>query len=419
MPVSTTSALNLTEVTEALKEHYKPLTIKDMVYRDNPLLALMPKYERFGGENMPIPLQYGIANRRSATFSDAQGLNSATRLERFVVTRVRDYSFARITGETIQATEGNADAFLKYATMEIDGAIKSLTRSLAVAMYGDGSGKLGDIKTGGLSANTNGTGRTIELENAESVTNFEVGMTLKFVQSLAHAPRAATFEITSVDRDTGILTGTIANSANAAADTDFLVQLGDYTHAGGDANGNPLKLAGLESWIPAGTPANLFGVTRTTDRTRLAGVPFDGSSQPIEEALTGAASRLAREGGSPDVCLMDFTQFNNLEKALGSKVVYDKVSSDDADIGFQALTIIGPKGPIKIVADQNCTPNVAYMLQMDTWTLNSLGPAPKILDLDGNRMLRIHNDDAYELRVGFYGNVACTAPGYNSRIALA
>ena len=101
------------------------------------------------------------------------------------------------------------------------------------------------------------------------------------------------------------------------------------------------------------------------------------------------------------------------------KVVYDKVSSDDADVGFQALSIIGPKGPIKIIADQNCTPDVAYLLQMDTWTLNSLGPAPHILDLDGNRMLRIHNDDSYELRVGFYGNVACTAPGYNCRIALA
>lgn len=113
------------------------------------------------------------------------------------------------------------------------------------------------------------------------------------------------------------------------------------------------------------------------------------------------------------------TQFANLEKALGSKVVYDKVSSDDADIGFQSLTIIGPKGPIQIVADQNCTPDVAYLLQMDTWSLNSLGAAPHILDLDGNRMLRENDDDAYELRVGFYGNVACTAPGYNARVALA
>ena len=126
------TSLNLDNVTQALKEHYKALTVKNMVYKDNPLLALMPKYERFGGENMPVPVQYGIANRRSADFSTGQGLNTATELARFVLTRVKDYSFASITGETIKATEGAADAFLKYATLEIDGAIQSLTRSLAI-----------------------------------------------------------------------------------------------------------------------------------------------------------------------------------------------------------------------------------------------------------------------------------------------
>lgn len=411
MTLPTSASLNLTEVTEALKEHYKPLTIKDMVYSDNPLLALMPKYEKFGGENMPIPLQYGITNRRSATFATGQELLTGTRLERFVVTRVRDYSFARITGETIKATEGNADAFLKYATMEIDGAIKSLSRSLAVSMYGDQSGQIGTVDS------SYSSGLTFKLSEVEQITNFEVGMVINSAANTSSALDGGSgqdMKILSVDRDTGEITVDTAVSTGFAAGR-VLFQKGDYL----SATLNKLKIAGLESWIPAGTPPNLFGVTRTLDRTRLAGVPFDGSSMPIEEALISAASRLAREGGSPNYCFMDYTQFANLEKALGSKVVYDKVSSDDADVGFQALSIIGPKGPIKIIADQNCTPNVAYLLQMDTWTLNSLGPAPHILDLDGNRMLRIHNDDSYELRVGFYGNVACTAPGYNSRIALA
>lgn len=406
------TSLNLDNVTQALKEHYKALTVKNMVYKDNPFLALVNKYEQFGGENMPIPTQYGISNRRSATFGTGQLLDTATSLARFVITRVKDYSFASITGETIKATEGSADAFLKYATLEIDGAIQSLTRSIAVGMYGDGTGKIGTFDA--ISAVTDGVGRTIDLVNEEEVTNFEVGMVIRFAPDAATDVRQDTFTITAVNRDTGVLTGTIANSTGGILTTDFLVQSGDYVSAN-----DRLKISGLEAWIPSGTPTDLFSVVRTADRTRLAGVPFDGSSQPIEEALIGAASRLAREGGSPDVCFMDYTQFANLEKALGSKVVYDKVSSDDADIGFQALSIIGPKGPIKIVADQNCTPNVAYMLQMDTWTLNSLGAAPHILDLDGNRMLREALNDAYEVRVGFYGNLSCNAPGYNSRVALA
>ena len=402
------TSLDLNTVDQALKEHYKDLRVKNMVYKDNPLLALIPKYEQFGGENMPIPTQYGIANRRSATFGTGQALNTATSLARFVLTRVSDYSFASITGESIKATESNADAFLKYATLEIDGAIQSLTRSLAVGLYGDASGKIGTVDSV--------AGLVLTLSNPEEVTNFEVGMVLNSAASTAaglDGGAGADMEIEAVDRDLGKLTIKTALSTGMAAGR-VLFQKGDYVSAS-----DRKKISGLEAWIPAGTPANLFGVTRTADRTRLAGVPFDGSSMPIEEALVSAASRLAREGGSPDHCFMDYTQFANLEKALGSKVVYDKVSSDDADVGFQALSIIGPKGPIRVIADQNCTPNVAYLLQMDTWTLNSLGAAPHILDLDGNRMLRESSADAYEVRVGFYGNVGCTAPGYNSRVALA
>lgn len=399
------TSLNLDNVTQALKEHYKALTVKNMVYKDNPLLALMPKYERFGGENMPVPVQYGIANRRSADFSTGQGLNTATELARFVLTRVKDYSFASITGETIKATEGAADAFLKYATLEIDGAIQSLTRSLAISMYADGSGSLGQVSV---------SGTDFTMLKQDQITNIEVGMELNCALTATGAIKAGTtMVVQTVDRDAGTFT---VDNAGAAATNDFIFQRGDAQN-GGSAK----KISGLEAWLPATAPGAtlFFSQNRSKDATRLGGIRFDGSAQPIEEALIGAASRLAREGGSPSHCFMNFANFANLEKALGSKVVYDKVSSDDADIGFQSLTIIGPKGPIQIVADQNCTPDVAYMLQMDTWTLNSLGAAPHILDLDGNRMLREASADAYEVRVGFYGNIGCTAPGYNARVKLA
>ena len=402
------TSLNLDNVTQALKEHYKPLTVKNMVYKDNPLLALMPKYERFGGENMPVPVQYGIANRRSADFATGQGLNTATELARFVLTRVKDYSFASITGETIKATEGAADAFLKYATLEIDGAIQSLTRSLAVAMYANGSGSLGtaNIKSG----------TTLEMIKEDQITNIEVGMELNCSGTATGAIRAGTtMVVQTVDRDAGEFT---VDNVGAFVNGDHIFQRGDAQN-----NGTAKKVSGLEAWLPSTAPVPadplFFSQNRSKDATRLGGIRFDGSAQPIEEALIGAASRLAREGGSPSHCFMNFANFANLEKALGSKVVYDKVSSDDADIGFQSLTLIGPKGPIQIVADQNCTPDVAYLLQMDTWTLNSLGAAPHILDLDGNRMLREASADAYEVRVGFYGNIGCTAPGYNARVKLA
>tara|TARA_R100000655_G_scaffold103303_1_gene149674 strand:- start:16 stop:1233 length:1218 start_codon:yes stop_codon:yes gene_type:complete len=403
------SPLDVGTVTEALKEHYKPLRVQNMVYKDNPLLAMMPKYTKFGGENMPIPLIYSNPQRRSATFATGQANTSTSALKQFLLTRVKDYSFASITGESIKATERDSDAFLRYATMEIDGALHSLTRSLAVAMYRDGSGSIGQSED-----NPNGSYADLTLINADDVTNFEVGMEIAFYADSSGKPGADRGQnriIQSIDRNAA--TKQITFTANIHVDvayTDHLVIAGDK-----DA-----KVTGLDGWVPSAAPGAtaFFGVDRTADVTRLGGNRFDGSALPIEEALIGGASQVAREGGRPDHCFVDFATFANLEKALGSKVVYSESKARDVDIGFAGIDVRGPRGTIKVIPDQNCQPNVAWMLQLDTWSLNTLGEAPMFLDLDNNRMLRESAADAYEVRLGYYGQIACNAPGYNCRVAL-
>lgn len=406
------SPLDVGTVTEALKEHYKPLRVQNMVYKDNPLLAMMPKYTKFGGENMPIPLLYANPQRRSATFATGQANTSTSALKQFLLTRVKDYSFASITGESIKATERDSDAFLRYATMEIDGALHSLKRSLATAMYRDGTGSLGQSED-----NPDGSSTTLTLITADDVVNFEVGMEVAFYDNdgTGGAPSAARSQnrtISAIDRNATTSQLTFSSAVHVdVAYQDHLVQAGDLN----------AKVKGLEAWCPASAPGatSFFGVDRTADVTRLGGNRFDGSALPIEEALISGASKVAREGGAPDVCFVDFNTFANLEKALGSKVVYDEAKARDVDIGFSAISLRGPRGTIKIVPDMNCQPNVAWMLQLDTWSLNTLGDAPMFLDLDNNRMLRESAADAYEVRLGYYGNVACNAPGYNCRIALA
>lgn len=404
-----------TAVSEALKEHYKPERIKEMVYKNNPLLALMPKYTKFGGENMPIPILHANPQRRSAVFLNAQANDSTSTLKQFLLTRVKDYSFGSIAHEAIKASENNADAFIRYATMEVDGAIHSLKRSIAVAMYRDGTGAAGTV----ASISTG----VITLTNADDTANFEVGMVIEAYDELSGTStdsrylkpdstdqHNADLTVTAVDRSAG--TVTVSGTSSAVAANDALVQKGDIN----------AKLSGLEAWCPRVLDSNnaaLFGVTRTSDRTRLAGNVSDGSAKPIEEALIDGLSLSARNGGSPTHIFCSFSTYANLEKALGSKVQYDKVSASDAEVGFTSLKIHGPAGTVDVIPDINCQPDVAWALQMDTWSLNSLGEAPQILDLDGNNMLRESGADAYEVRVGFYGNVACTAPGYNTRIALA
>ena len=218
--------------------------------------------------------------------------------------------------------------------------------------------------------------------------------------------------VTDVNRDTGVLTTDATSAIGSAAVGDYIFQEGDY-----DA-----KLSGLAAWVPSTAPGatSFFGLDRTTDVTRLAGIRIASSTVsglPIEEKLQVAASRLAREGGSPDVILINYENFRDLEISLGSKVVYDR-APEGAVVGWNGLTIRGPKGPIKVVPDQSCPPNRAYVLTLSTWKLGSPGPAIKVLDRDG-KLIRESAADAYEVRIAFYGNLGCLAPGWNSVVDLS
>jgi hypothetical protein len=400
-------SLDLTSFAAALKQHYTSDRVENMVYRDNPLLALMPKYEQFGGENLKLPIKYGIPQGRSATFATAQANKTNTQFKAFLLTRSKDYSLASIDNETIEASKGNANAFMEAATTEIDGAIESVTRALAIDLYGSGSGSRGQV-----SASASGT--SIQLKSVEDVTNFEVGM--EIVVSTADgggALKSGNVTVVGVDRDSGILTtdslAAIDGGTGVVAD-DFIFQQGDYD----------LKIKGLRAWIPSSAPTSgdsFFGVDRSADATRLGGIRYDGSAQPIEEALIDAASRVAREGGRPDYCMMSYSKFSELEKALGSKVQYVDAHVN-AEIGFRGIMINGPRGPIRCIPDQNCPADRAFMLSLTHWKLYSLGKCPKILDSDGLKMLRESSADAVEVRVGYYAQLGCRAPGFNASISL-
>ena len=388
----------MTTFAAALKQHYTDEKIENMVYKDNPFLAMISKYEDFGGENLKLPVKYGIPMGRSATFADAVSNKTASQLKAFLLTRKADYAIASIANETIEASKGNANAFIEAATFEIDGAIESATRSLAISLYGDGSGSIGVV---GALATTTASNDTVTLATIQDITNFEVGMQLNFGTATANK------KIDSINRDTGVF---ILDAASGATTTEAIYVDGDKDN----------MLTGLGGWLPSTAPAStdsFFGVNRSSDSTRLGGIRFDGSSLPLEEGLIGAAARVAREGGKPDVCFVNYSNFADLEKALGSKVSYVDVKVNP-EIGFRGILIHGPRGPIKVVPDQNCPNGVAYMLQMDVWKLYSLGKAPKILDSDGLKFLRESTADAVEARIGYYAQLGCRAPGFNVRVGL-
>ena len=91
----------------ALKELYTGDDfMKDLVYKKNPLLALIGKDESpsgFAGKYIPVPLVYGTPQGRSAGFANAQSNQTAPALSSFFVYRVSNYQLVTITNELLEA----------------------------------------------------------------------------------------------------------------------------------------------------------------------------------------------------------------------------------------------------------------------------------------------------------------------------
>jgi hypothetical protein len=235
--------------------------------------------------------------------------------------------------------------------------------------------------------------------------------------------------ITGVDRANGIVYGTASAatlSANWAIGTGsaYLTILGDLPSTGAASTSSYLALSGLAAWLPITTPAatdNFWGVNRSADPTRLAGCRYNATSYTIEEGMTNALAFLNREGGKPDLAIMDFSSYASLVNALGAKVQYVQVNHDEVEVAFEGITFQSAYGRVTVLADRSCPPQTCYLLTMNTWKLRSLGKVPHILTygMEGLEGLRVGNADALEIRIGYYGNLICSAPGWNCVVQLS
>jgi hypothetical protein len=406
--MSVSTYLDLTAMNAALKELYDGQVVENLVYADNPLLAMVPKKTDFGGKYKPVPIITGTSQGRSSAFATAQANQTAMQIESFLLTRASDYSIATIDNQTMLASKTDKMAFLEGSKLVIDGAIRVITNSLASALFRSGTGSLsqvGSISTG-----------VITLSNAADVVQFEVNQTLQANATDGGTPRAALGYVVAVDRSAG--TVTVASSGlggSAASPSGWTTN--DYLLVQGDNNA---KIKGLAAWLPFTAPTStaFFGVDRSVDTVRLGGVRYDGSAQSIEEGLIDGSSLVAREGGKPGVGVTNYASYAALEKSLGSKVQY--VDMKQGEIGFRGIMVNGANSMIKIFPDRNCPALYCYMLQMDTWALESLGDAPQILHYgDGLEMLRVYNADAAEVRVGYYAQLRTNAPGWNAVVKLS
>jgi hypothetical protein len=407
-------ALDLSSLDAAMKQYYNDAMYQELVYKDNPLLAMLAKDEKFRAKNMPIPLKISDGGGISATFSVAQSQAAAAspRFEDFLLTHVQLFSLAEVDGLVYELAQSSAGAFIDAATASADSAYNSLSRVVALQLFRSQAGELGQV----LAEPAENVGSfTITLKSLGDGTNLSVGQTIVLFAALSGGSAKtsngslAKWIITAADSSAGTVTlGSTYDASGNIAANDFIFLEG--TRGG--------QIAGLASWIPQSAPSAtaFFSVDRTVDSTKLGGVRHDGSAQTIEEALIDASYKVGKQGGRPEICVLSFEQYGKLVKSLGSKVQY--IDLKVGVVGFRALEIHGPRGTLKVVADMNCPTEVAYLLDMKSWKLCSAGKAIGPVEQDGRMWLRRPTADGVECRFAFRGNLACNAPGHNAVVVL-
>ena len=401
------ASADMTSWDNALKQYYRDKPVIDTVYKNHPWLTLVPKNPRFKGKNLPIPVIYGRPQGVSSTFSTAQSNATASQIAEFLITRKRHYGVATIDGETLLASQGNEYAFLDAAVTEIDQVAKSVGDALSRQLFRSSDASIGRVNNSSFGVTT------LDLVTDTDALNFEVNQKIVTSGTLSGGSvRSGSLTVSAVDRDA--TSNQVTTSANLSAGISAIAQ-NDYIYVEGNYDAG---VSGLADWIPSSAPGSsaFFGQDRSVDPTRLGGQRVAYSSTR-EETIINGLGRAAREGGQPDHIFVSFTDFIALEKELESTV--QREVDPNTGAGFRSMEMYAPFGVAKIIPDKDCPVGVAYALQMDTWSLCTIGETVGIIDADGNRILRQSSADGVEVRVGFYGQLACSAPGFNCRIALA
>jgi hypothetical protein len=387
------ATLAYTDVDDALRVMYADNDI-DQALRAHPLLAMVERDETFHDPTLRIPVKVVNPLGVATSLSTAQSNAAAGVPYAFNLTRVSLYAAPKIAGELVEAAKnGGAEKFLRQAANIIDGAKDSVTQSMGSSLYRSSSGALSTVASG--------TASPITLAYAEDTFPLEIGMVIAASANAdMSSPRSGTGTITAIDRDAGTVTysGTITSIAPA----DYIA-----------VSGQTAVASGLAAWAPAAAPSatSFFGVDRTAN-DRLAGRRVNCTTCAAEETFAKVNAVVTTLPIQPDVFFINPQDLANFETALaGQRQI---VNSRKYDMGFEALSAYG----VKIIPDGDCPRGTAFGVPMDHWKLYSLGPAPKVLDGDGNIMMRISNADDYESRIGARYNTASDAPNALINVAL-
>lgn len=396
------------------KTIFTPGEIYDLTYGDNNVLwALLDKDTKFYGDAEKVPIEIAPPGGRSKDFATAKALmGDGGTAKHFLLTRHNDYQLISMDGDSVEASENDEGAFVDLFTSRTKAGLKNLGRTLNFDLYRGGTGSRGRVATSGI------TTTTLTLANTKDAVFFEVGMEVVIgPNDSASGLRSGSATITAVNRAEGKLTTDSNWTSQISGATDA-----DYIFAKGDP-GTGLK--GLAAYCPSAAPTSgdsLYGLDRSVDTDRLAGVRSgDLSGVDLAESLLTLNYDVNTYGGGlVKANLMHTLKFSELVKSYASRTI-PYSTAKYGNIGFKGITVMHSGGESTVYGDRDCQFDVMWGIDPSVLTFRSLKMAPRPLDLHETTKSGAHFDpdaDGLVMRLGYRGALRCKAPGYIGRATI-
>ncbi len=294
--------------------------------------------------------------------------------------------------------------------------------------------------------NTNWLAGRINLSNPLQIGAFRHAQILNASVQDASVPAAASLlgvgddqkiYIRNLDLDNGRLyvsatsAGALGHAAMDAAVGANAVFLFNYTDFQGSSGYVPNRMPpGVQDWIPstAFDPTNAVyttdfqGVIRARD-SRLAGwrLPTVAGEQLdtlIIRALERAFMIFGVDGTFQVVMSPQrWTQLTQIATSRG----YRMLTGATATIGYNYIEIVHGEMRAECISCPACDSTDLFFLKMDDdgWCVRSVGGGwPKIMNGDGLKILRLSNDDQYELRTVSFFHYGVRGINQNGRADL-
>ena len=402
-------ALDLANVTAALKDYYSPLRIANLYLKGRTFSAI-PKVTNLEGLKFVHPIQNALGSGMSASDSIAFSSSSAAspRYSRWEVDPTRAFCGRLIEGQVIDRTKSNTGSWLRGITAVTDDAMQEFVQNTSISLWGTGTGMLGQIAAGSDVSTT-----VITLTNVEDARKFRPGQILQGdLVNGGGTVNAGTATLTKVNANTGELTASAAwTSITGAA-------VGMYLFGNGNYDG---VFAGIPAWIPtpdardAGVLSTTFNnVDRTINELALAGVSVKGLGAPKITTIEALGVQISSTGGTPDVCVLSFDDYRDVLESLGTRVMYTDVKSfANPQVSFPAVQIATSFGVVKLYADQFVPTGFCWMLNTKVWQFISMGMYPYTRMHDGLALRALEAADKYGYRIIGDGLLYCHEPWQN------